>query len=257
MLGFRRYFYTKSLTMMPYDRMVAYLTLAFSLIYGVVGSYLLRAQFHGIKSWIDAIYYTIVTYTTLGYGDIYPMTENGKVFTCSMIIVGVCSFLATLTLIVGPLIQKRMQGVVKMVGQFHNLKNHVVFYGYNDLTRKAALKLRDENKLCVFLERHGPTRELIEQDGFSVLKGDGHSNHDLLKVNIEKAREVIFASESDADNILGTMSANECRTKGVNFRIITRVEHEYNIPKARAAGADVVISASQLAGDKIVETVLG
>lgn len=257
LLVYRRAFYNNRFTVINYSRIVAYLTVLFSLVYGVLGSYLLREQFHGLKTFGDAIYYTFVTYSTLGYGDIYPITENAKMFVCSMIVVGVSAFVATLTLVVAPLIQKRVEGVLHMVGKM-NFKNHVILYGFNPLARHIVRALAEKHIACIFIALNVEELEKIQGAGFNAIVGNVHSTTDLKSLGINQSMQVIFASNDDANNILATMTAVNCLTeKGkAGTKIITRVEHEENIDKAYTAGANTVVSASQLAGEQVAAKVL-
>jgi voltage-gated potassium channel len=252
-----------------YSRWVAFLTVIISLVYGVSGSYLLKAQFHGMSTWIDAIYFTLVTFSTLGYGDIYPVTANAKIFVCSMIVVGVSAFVATLSLVVAPLIQKRMEGVLSMMDKFH-FKNHVMIYGYNALSRHLVKALSHANLDCLFITRSQVERQEIESAGFHAFMGNIHSREDLVSLGSRSAKYIIFVSDNDGDNILGAMAAGEgkCKEKEQNQnspekklsgepQIIVRIEQEINIEKAYQAGGDLVISASQLAGNNIAAKLLG
>lgn len=253
----RRTFRRNQFSGVNYSRLVAFLTVIISLVYGVTGSYLLKMQFHGINSWIDAIYFTLVTYSTLGYGDIYPLTANAKIFVCSMIIVGVSAFVATLTLVVAPLIQKRMEGVLSIMDKFH-FKNHVIIYGYNALARHLVKALGRADLDCLFVTRNQAEREEAELAGFYAWVGDIHSKEDLSSIGSGSAKHIVFVSDQDGDNILGAMAALQSvggKASG-SPKIIVRVEQEINVDKAYQAGADLVISASQLAGQNIAAKVL-
>jgi voltage-gated potassium channel len=251
----RRTFQKNRFSVVHYSRLVAVLTVMISLAYGVSGSYLLKAQFHGITNWVDAVYFTLVTFSTLGYGDIYPMTANAKIFVCSMIVVGVSAFVATLSLVVAPLIQKRMEGVLSMMDKFH-FKNHVMIYGYNALARHLVKALSHANLDCLFVAKTQAEREEIEAAGFHAFMGNVHSREDLIALGSGAAKYIIFVSDHDGDNILGAMAASDKKSPA-GTKIIVRIEQEINIEKAYQAGGDLVISASQLAGTNIAQQLLG
>ncbi len=254
----RQAFHKNRFFMINYRRLVAILTVMMSLSYGVLGSYFFRDQFHGINNLVDAIYFTLVTYSTLGYGDIYPLTANAKIFVCSMIVVGISAFVATLTLVVAPLIQKRMEGVLSIMDKFQ-FKNHVVISGYNALARYLVKALGVKANLdCVFITRHQIELEEAEIAGFQAFVGNIHAKEDLISLGAQSAKYVVFVSDNDADNILGAMAMLQIKNeKSAELtKVIVRVEQEMNVDKAYQAGADLVISASQLAGNRIAEKLL-
>ena len=94
-----------------YAQVVAVLSIIFALAYGIGGSYLLRAEFDGIETWTDAVYFTVVTYSTLGYGDMFPLSTNARWFVVSMVSIGIGSFFTALTVLLGPLVEHRLRGV--------------------------------------------------------------------------------------------------------------------------------------------------
>ncbi len=254
----RKAFHKNRFFIINYRRLVALLTVMISLAYGVLGSYFFRDQFHGINSAIDSMYFTLVTYSTLGYGDIYPLTANAKIFVCSMIVVGISAFVATLTIVVAPLIQKRMEGVLSIMDKFQ-FKNHVVIYGYNPLARYLVKSLGIKANLdCLFITRTQSEKEEAEVAGFQAFVGNIHAKEDLSALRAESAKYVVFVSDHDADNILGAMAMaqlNQSKSRS-DAKIIVRVEQEINVDKAYHAGADLVISASQLAGNTIADKLL-
>ena len=87
----------------------ALLSIIFSLAYGVVGTYILKEGFNGVKTWVDALYFTIVTYSTVGYGDITPVSGIARLFTCTMILVGLSSFATAISVYLGPLLSEKLK----------------------------------------------------------------------------------------------------------------------------------------------------
>ena len=102
--------------LLTYTQMIVAISFILIFLYGVVGSYILRSQFVGINSWVDAIYFTIVTYSTVGYGDIYPNTENARLFVMTMIFVGLGAFAAMLTFLVGTFLKVILLLLQNLIG---------------------------------------------------------------------------------------------------------------------------------------------
>ncbi len=252
---FRRRFDVSSRARFGYAQIIALASVTFALGYGIVGSYVLREQFEGLGTWSDAVYFTFVTYSTLGYGDILPVTENAKLFATTMIPIGLASFVTALSVLVGPAIEKRVKGVLSIMERIHQVRNHVVVCGYSNVSETTIdeLQSRDVPYLIVD-DREGLLRQL-KSKGHDVLAGDPTRREVLEMANLRNASAVIGAFDSDSVNILVAVTARELReaTKDAKFRILVRVENEENIEKARHVGADEVISPSTMAGKFLAE----
>jgi voltage-gated potassium channel len=91
---------------------IALVAVVFASLYGVVGTYILRTEFNGVHSWVDAFYFTVVTYSTVGYGDITPVSPVARLFSTTMILFGLSSFATAMSVYLGPLLDKQTKGVV-------------------------------------------------------------------------------------------------------------------------------------------------
>lgn len=252
---FRKEFYVRRTDAQGVDFTIAWFSVGFALLYGIAGSYLLRSQFRGIHNIVDAVYFTIVTYSTVGYGDITPITANAKMFTASMIIVGITSFVATLTFLIAPMIQQRVKGVFRIMNKMSSFNNHVVICGYNQLTRIAANQLVAAGTTCLFLEKDCVKAEQIRSDGYNVVTGDPSDSIQLLSSNLGMANTLICGHQDDGVNILILMAANEIKDKLKHeLMLISRIEEPQNIDKAKKLGANEIISPDIIAGKMIAES---
>jgi voltage-gated potassium channel len=223
---------------------------AFALTYGVVGSYLMRAQFHGIGTWTDALYFTFVTYSTLGYGDILPVTQDAKLFATSMVPIGLVSFITALSALLAPAVERRVKGVFTIMERFQPRGGHVIVCGYSSVTESVIDELRARGITYMVVD---PRQDLVlhlRNRGHDVLAGDPARRETLEQADVRDASAVISGFDQDSINILVALTGREIResSKGAEFRILVRVEDEENIEKARRAGADEVISPSTEAG---------
>lgn len=256
---FRKNFRQRNHQRLPYSQIIAWVSILTAISYGTIGSYLLRDEFNGIHNWFDAVYFTLVTYSTVGYGDITPITTNAKVFVASMIIIGVSSFVATLSLVFGPMIENRVKGVLHMMTKLRNLKDHIVICGYNPMSLYAAIQLLEQGQVCLFILKNNDLQPELESRGFITLVGDATTKETLLNARVNNAKTLISAFESDADNILTVMTAEAIRREQstrLPKRIITRIDQKQNIDKAKAVGADEVISPAILGGDLMANEAL-
>ena len=226
-----------------YGELVAGLSVFFALVYGVTGSYLMRSEFSGIESWADAVYFTFVTFSTVGYGDLLPQTTNARIFTMSMILIGLSAFATAVTVVLGPLLEERMKGVFSVMSKFQKTVDHVVVCGFTNVSESIFDELRERSIPFIIIEENESLVMHLKGLGYDVLHGDPTNKVALEQANLPRAAAVIAATDSDATNTLITLTARELRdqSEAHTFRIIARVEDEENIAKVKHVGADEVI----------------
>ena len=258
LLVFRHMFCIKSEGRFDYTQAITVASVIFALGYGIVGSYMLRDQFTGLTTWTDALYFTFVTYSTLGYGDILPKTPAARVFVTSMIPVGLASFVTALTALLGPMIERRVKGVLRIMRQFQK-SNHVIVCGYSHVSESAIDELRERDVAFLIVDDRQDIVQALRSKGHDVFFGDATQRDTLDQANMKGASALIAAFDSDSLNILTAITAHDLRAglKGCRCRIIVRVEDEENIAKARQVGADEVISPSTTAGRTMAAKAMG
>ena len=258
LIAFRRRFDVRSDRHLLYAQFFAVASVLVALTYGIVGSYLMRAQFSSIKSWTDAIYFTFVTYSTLGYGDMLPQTEYAKLFVISMIIIGLSSFVTALTVVAGPMLEARMKGVLRIMSKFQHLTGHVVVCGYSSVSESILDELKAQATPYVVIDDRPDVAANLRNKGQDVITGDAAKRETLEEANLKHAAAIVAAFDSDAVNTLIAVTAHEYRkaVQGCRFRIIVRVEDEGNIEKVQHIGADEVISPSTMGGRLMAQKAL-
>ena len=239
--------------------MIAVLSIIFALAYGIGGAYLLRAEFSGIETWADAVYFTVVTYSTLGYGDMLPQSANAKWFAISMVIVGIGSFITALTVLLGPLIENRLKGVFAVVSKFQKSVDHIVVCGYTKVTESIVDELRTRQVPFLIIDGREDFVVHLKNSGLDVLQGDPTERAVLEQANLSSAAAVIAATDSDAINTLVALTARALREAGEQhkFRIVVRIEDEENIAKVQSLGVDEIISPSTLGGRLMAQRAVG
>ncbi len=246
----RREFYVRPAPRLDYPQLAAIAAVLFALSYGIVGSYVMRTEFTGIATWTDAVYFTFVTFSTLGYGDMLPETANARVFVVSMIVVGLGSFVTAITVVAGPMIEQRLKGVLNIVSRFQRTRNHVVVCGYSSVAESILDELQERGVEYLVIDDRPDMIDYLRGKGHDVMLGDPTRRETLSQANLAGAQAVIAAFDSDSVNTLVVMTARELRESGkdTQFRIIARVEDEENVEKVRHIGIDEVISPSTLGG---------
>jgi len=260
LLGFRKEFGRQSEPLdWSYAEVVAALSVLFALGYGIVGSYLLRREFSGIDGWTDAVYFTIVTYSTLGYGDILPTTSNAKIFTVTMVFIGLSSFVTALTVLIRPIVENRLKEMFSVMSKFQNKANHVVVCGFTKVTESIVDALREQGVPFLIIEDSDEMCLHLKSLGYDVLSGDPTEKGTLEQAGLSRAAAVIAATDSDATNTLIALTARELRDSADkhDFRIVVRVENEENIAKVERVGADEIVSPSTMGGRQMASLATG
>ncbi len=236
-------------------QIAAVLALTGTLAYGTVGSFALRDDFGEINSITDAFYYTIVTASTVGYGDITPQTEEATLFSISLVVLGTASFAVALGSVLGPAIEARFAralGTMKDT-DYDLFEDHVVVLGYGDLTEPLLEELQDDCEFVVVTDDSEQARRLRERD-ISVYVGNQSDEQPLRDVAIGRARAIIVATNNDAEDALAILTARELNPEA---RIVAAATSRDNIDKLRRAGADTVLSPAVIGGRLLVRSALG
>ncbi|MFY4815519.1 NAD-binding protein [Haloarcula sp. AONF1] len=225
--------------------------------YGTVGTYALRDQFNGAVTIVDAFYFTVVTASTVGYGDISPATDIARLFAVSSLVMNVAAFAVALGVLLTPAIEAQLSKALgKMTDrQIDLLDDHVLVLGYGDLTEPILEELdaRDGVEYAVVTPDETAARRLAERD-IPVFTADPSDVDPLERVNLAGARAVVAATEDDARDALAILTARQLNP---DVRIVAAVTQRENVDKLRRAGADQVISPSTLGGHILVDCAFG
>lgn len=211
-----------------------------------------------IEGWslLDALYMTVITITTVGYNEVHPLSTAGRVFTIGLILVGVGTFFyaATLfmTLLVGGELfeRRRTRRLSRMLDDLHD---HYIVCGFGRMGAIIARELARQGAAFVIIERDVDRMHQAIERGYLAVAADA-SNEDVLKrVRIDRARGLIAAVSTDAENVYAVLSARLMRP---DLFIVGRAESEDARGKLRRAGADRVISPYHLGGLQLAQTAL-
>ena len=214
--------------------------------------------FHFIegRDFLNSVYFTVITLTTVGYGDITPVTPQGKILTLMTIMAGVGMFgllIGSLTelLVEGQL--RRTLGRIRVEKDLAALRDHYIVCGFGRIGSIVCRELRESGVPLVVIESgEEAIREATEQ-GFLCLDGDATDDDILIKAGIERARGVCAVLPSDADNVFITMTAREISR---NLQIVTRGEDYRTTRKLLRAGATRVVSPHEIGGIRMAQAIL-
>ena len=199
-------------------------------------------------TWLEALYMTAITLTTVGFGEVKPMSDAGRIFTVFLILLGVgavaygFSTVAQYVLAsdLGPTLRRRRQ--MRMI---RNLEDHIIVCGYGRVGRNVLETLRDGAENVVVIERDEDLVSTIREQGIAAVWGDATSDDTLREAGIERAKGLIACAGKDSDNLFMVLSA---RTLNPSLTIVARAVSPENESKMQRAGANRVVSPYQIGG---------
>lgn len=223
--------------------------------YGTAGTYALADEFAGVETPFDAFYYTLVTASTVGYGDVTPTTQTARAFASSVVVLGTATFAIALASLLGPAIEARVASALgKMTEtQLELLEDHVIVLGYGELTEPILSELDGKTEFVVVTPNSQRAAELSDR-GMNVLTADPSDQEPLERVGIERARAVVAATNNDAEDALAVLTARQLNP---DVRIVVAATERENVDKLKRAGADTVISPATIGGHLLVRSALG
>jgi voltage-gated potassium channel len=209
----------------------------------------------GWSAW-DAFYMTVITVTTVGYREVHDLTRAGQVFTVLLLFGGVGTALYTFTLLATVVVEGRLPARLQRRRHSHMLetiKNHFIICGYGRIGSIVAKQLQRQHVPIVVIERDGERMQAALQLGALAVEGDASDEYVLKRVGIDRARGLIAAVGTDAENLYAVLSARVLRS---DLFIVSRAETEDAATKLKRAGADRVIAPYQIGALQIAQTAL-
>ncbi|MDU2064740.1 MAG: potassium channel protein [Sporomusaceae bacterium] len=234
------------------SRLKISLALFFSIqIMGIIGFMALEQL-----SFLDAVYMTVTTMTTVGYGDITPKTTAGKIFDIGLIITGVGVAYYTFSLIIGMSVEGQLKNLLGRKGMNRKiaaLKDHVIVCGTGKVGINAIEQLEREGKAFVIIDSDYETYEKMLEGKKLAVHGDATLDEVLLNAGLLTASGVITALPNDAENVYVTLTA---KSLNPSIIVVARADRQEAEEKLRRAGADTVIFPSVMGGRQMVTAML-
>ncbi len=216
---------------------------------GSIGYAIIGAGEHGM---IDAIYMTVITLTTVGFGEIIDMTNNptGRVFTVLLLLVGMGIVAYSIPLMAAFVIEGQLSRTFlrrRMLKRVAQMTNHYVVCGDTAAAAYVASELVRTGRDVVLagIADDSSVLNRSELSGLPIVSGDPSDDAVLLSAKVQGATGLVACMESDKDNVLVVLTA---RRLARGLRIVAAAERMSVEPKLRAAGADAVVCASHIGG---------
>lgn len=211
-----------------------------------------------IEAWglMDALYMTVITLTTVGYGEVHEITQAGRIFTVILILLGVgfCLYVA------GSVIEFLLEGRIRIIlgrrkldKQISHLRDHYIVCGYGRIGRVLSRYLVEGHRDVVTVERDRDRIPVMDEDGILYVAGEATEEANLVKAGIERAKGLVTVLSTDAENVFLLLTA-----KRLNPELFLVARASQNSTKATlyTAGANVVVSPYDTGARRIAHAIL-
>ncbi|NMF85217.1 potassium channel protein [Nodosilinea sp. P-1105] len=207
-------------------------------------------------SWLDATYMSVITLSTVGFGEINPLSPRGRLFTILLILTGVGVIAYILNNFTEAIVQGHFQAGFRLLKRrrfMDSLTGHYIICGYGRTGSQIAAEFAAEAVSFVVVDLDDGSIQAAQQVGYTTIQGDATHDQVLLQVGIERARCLVAALPSDAENLYTVLSA---KSLAPTIRTIARASTEEAIQKLKRGGADVVVSPYITGGKRMAAAAL-
>jgi voltage-gated potassium channel len=205
---------------------------------------------------LEAFYMTVVTISTVGFGEVHPLSEAGRLFTSFLIVSGTGILAYTLGSLVQFMVEGKFReiiGIKKMQQQIDQLNAHYIICGYGRIGRYISNEFSANGLEFVIVEQNADVCEMLKKDGYLYIQGDATVDATLESAGINRARGIVTAVTSDTDNVYITLTA-----RGLNpeLYILARSGEDSTEKKLIRAGASKVVSPYTIGASRMAQAIL-
>ncbi|MDA8108845.1 MAG: voltage-gated potassium channel protein [Betaproteobacteria bacterium] len=250
LLAYWRHFDRSSLAA---SSLFAVLSVSSLLVYATFGALYLGEGFSpGIRNIGTAFYFAVVTMSTVGYGDITPHSPAARLFTVSIIILGITVFATSIGVFIGPVVGGRLQKLLKGRISHVNRLDHFVIVGTTALAMNVFLELRRRGAHLTVIV--APGRDHAYPEGADVVVGDATDPDVLRQVSVGTARAVLSLREDDAENAFVVLAVKEVAP---GTRTVTSVNDSKHLQKIKRVQPDIIIAPQLLGSELLARSLFG
>jgi voltage-gated potassium channel len=241
-------------TVVPRTRLFyALLLIVIIYIIGTVG-------YHIIEKWplLDALYMTVITMTTVGFGETHDLTQTGRLFTIALILTSVGVVGYSISTIGTFILEGKINDIIRgrrMDQYISRLNNHIILCGAGRIGKYIAIEFYKTHTPFIVVEQNEKALEQLQSMGDDILfiQDDATEDETLLEAGIGRAHGLVAALGDDRDNVFIVLSA---RSLNSGLRIIARANEETSIEKLRKAGANEIISPNAIGGMRMASVMI-
>jgi voltage-gated potassium channel len=230
------------------------ISIALSLLILITGT----AGYMIIEDWrfLDALYMTVITISTVGYREVNQVGDIGRIFTIFLVSIGVGFTFYVMAAVVQFMVEGRiriMMGRRRLDNKIDRLKSHYIVCGYGRIGRVLCRNLRRKPYDLVVVEKNPDLVPIMDEDGILYVSGDAADEANLIRAGIERANGLVAALATDTDNVFLVLSARQLAPE---LKIIARASNEGAKNKLRAAGADSVESPYEMGAASMAHRII-
>jgi voltage-gated potassium channel len=211
-----------------------------------------------IEDWnfLDALYMTVITISTVGYREVNQVGEVGRIFTILLVFIGVGFTMYVAAAVVQFMVEGRIRIILgrrRLDKKLDRLKNHYIVCGYGRIGRVLSKNLRSKPLDVVVVEKNPDLIRAMDEDGVLYVSGDAADEACLIRAGIQRAKGLVAVLATDTDNVFLVLTA---RQLAPDLKIIARAGQEAAKSKLKAAGADSVESPYEMGAASMAHRII-
>lgn len=207
-------------------------------------------------SFFDSLYQVVITLSTVGFQEVYPLSRQGRIVTMLLIVSGVGSFAYLVGAFTQILVEGRLQqflGRRRMQKIIDGLTKHVIICGYGRIGSIVAQEIQTENVPCVIVENNTDVVAQLAEQGIPYVAGDATADEVLLSAGLLRAKTLVAALSQESANVYVTLTARQLAPR---IRIVARADATDHTQRLQRAGADQVLVPHLYGGVRMAQSVL-
>jgi voltage-gated potassium channel len=216
------------------------------------------AGYRVVEGWSmrDSLFMTFITFTTVGYNEVHPLSPSGQAFTIVFLILSIGTVGYSVTVLIDFIFEGQILQAVKerrMRRAKRRLREHYILCGAGDIGRQVAQEFQRSRVHFVVVDKDPASSELARDESVLFIQGDAAEEETLLEAGIERARGLVSALPEDEANVFVVLTARQLNPK---LFIVSQAADERAVSKLRKTGADRVISPKLIAGRRMASLAL-